>query len=223
MRVLLLTIVVLFLLPPICAAADIDGRDDKVPFGEGELAFRLGNTPADTYKLRYNTVSMGYTRGNGEYDQYLTANGATYPEPLHNVIKLRLGYLRFIRHMYSSENFEFNYGGGLSFSTYQHVATVAGKRAYFEEKTPGLHAQAGLGYHFNRKIAFEGNLQSYIFYNGNYSYILGPQIQLSFTPIDSINLYVGYRNWFQYLVFNEPRTEIQSIFTGSIVGLRLTF
>jgi len=142
---------------------------------------------------------------------------------LQNVIKLRIGYIRFAQHSKFSRNFEFSWAGGLSICNYQHMSALTTATSYLEDRDAGLHAQAGLGYHLTRTIALGGNISTYFFYGPNTSYLFGPQLQFSFTPVESISLYAGYRNWFHYTDFHGIPVDVQSFFTGYVGGLRLTF
>jgi hypothetical protein len=218
-----LLIIIAYCIPSISTAADIDGQDGDARFPEAEIGFLLDDTDKENPERRFNTISIGYTGSNVEFDQYLTSGGYTHPEPLHNEIKLRVGYLRFIRHLYFRKNLEWNWGLGLGHATYQLTSSAAGKVSYLEDKAVGLHGQVGLTYHLTSMIAFEGNLAGYAFKSDNDSILFGPQLQFSFTPTDAVRLHAGFRNWIHYIDFNEQNLDVETNLSGLNAGLTLLF
>jgi len=214
-----------------CASVNIDGHDGNARFPEGEITIALSPVDRTNPKLRYNTLSMGYVRTSGESEQtvdtgdYVDINNVRIygPTTLNNDLKLGVGYLRFVRHMFINQSFEWNWGAGFGYSNFNYTGTAGSQQLKFKDSALGVHGQVGLAYYLTPRVALEGNIGGYVFSSDNDSELATGQIVFAVTPVDAIRLFAGYRRWDYYMTPNQGMSDIQYRFSGPTAGLTLNF
>ncbi|HEY0635245.1 MAG TPA: hypothetical protein VGE00_07685 [Gammaproteobacteria bacterium] len=215
-----------------CYYDTIRGEDDHALFAEGEVVVGLGKEERTDPKRRVNTLSAGYIRTAGVSDQTLdyyddiAVNGEDISGPvtLENDLKLSVGYLRFVRHMFVTQSFAWHWGAGLGYSHLNYTGTTPYQQVNFIDSATGLHGQAGVAYRFNPLVTLEGALGGYIF-SGDYdSRLLTAQLGLAMFPVERLRLFAGYRRWEYYLSSDTyGMSDIDFLFAGPTVGASLTF
>ncbi|HEY0720063.1 MAG TPA: hypothetical protein VGE50_02300 [Gammaproteobacteria bacterium] len=214
---------------------NIRGEDDHALFAEGEVVVGLGKVEPNDPKRRVNTLSAGYIRTEGDAEQDLSAygddirvNGVTIrgPVTVENNLKLSVGYLRFVRHMFVTQGFEWHWGAGLGYSHVNYTGTTPNQQVNFIDSATGLHGQVGVAYHFNPQVAFEGVLGGYQFSGDHDTRLLTRQLVLVASPTDALRLFAGYRAWDYHFMFSadDPsNSDIDFYFAGPTVGATLSF
>ncbi len=210
---------------------NIQGEDKHALFAEGEAVVGLGKVERNDPKRRVNLLSAGYIRTSGDSEQTLSGHGDeihvddTYlygPATLENNLKLSVGYLRFVRHMFVSQRFDWHWAAGVGYSHINYTGTTPLQQVNYIDSASGLHGQAGVAYHFNPQVALEGALGGYLF-SGDDARLLTTQLGLAVTPTEALRLFVGYRRWAYYLIPSTGWSDIDFVFAGPSVGATLTF
>jgi len=214
-----------------CASVNIQGHDGNARFPEGEITVALGQVDHDNPKRRYNTLSVGYVRTSGESDQTLDAgdyvdvnNSRIYgPTKLSNDLELGVGYVRFVRHMFINQSFEWNWGAGFGYSHFKYTGTAGTQQLTFKDSALGLHGQVGLAYYLAPRVALEGSIGGYVFSSDNDSQLATGQIVFAVTPVEAVRLFAGYRRWDYYMTPQQGVSDIEYRFSGPTAGLTLNF
>lgn len=214
-----------------CTNVNIEGKDGQARFPEGEVVVVLDKKENGEMPRRYNTISAGYVRTEGDNKQtldagdYIDVNGTQVfgPTTVKNNVKLSVGYLRFVRHMFVNEHFEWNWGAGLGYSKLNYTGTTPFQQVTFEDSAIGLHGQIGLGYHFAPQVAIEGGIGGYVFSSDYDSELFTSQLVFAVKPVEAIRLFAGYRRWQYYFSGTNGMSDIDYLFSGPTAGLTLSF
>ncbi len=214
-----------------CTNVNIEGHDGHARFPEGEVTVALGQVDRDNPKRRYNTLSAGYVRTSGESVQtlepgdYVDINDSRIygPATLNNHLELGVGYLRFVRHMFVNQSFEWNWGAGFGYSHFRYTGTAGTQQLTFKDSALGLHGQVGVAYYIAPQLALEGNIGGYVFSGDNDSELFTTQIVFAVKPVDAVRLFAGYRRWGYYMASSQSLSDIQYQFSGPTGGLTLNF
>lgn len=213
------------------SAVDINGEDDAVNMPEGELVVGLGSPSGQGAKRRENTLSLGYSRGVGEFEQkissseYVDLNNERINGPalLENEAELAVGYLRFVRHLFVRENFEWYWGGGLGHSTFKLGTTEGKQKIGANNNVTGLHGVMGLAYYFLPMLGIEGTLGGYEFPSDDTSWLFDTRAQLVFTPVKRVRFFAGYRHWGYRYEPSSSASDVLIDFYGPTAGVTLRF
>jgi len=212
-------------------AVDINGQDENVSMPEGEVVVSLGSSIPQGPNRRDNTLSIGYSRGVGQFEQdinsseYVDLRGSQIhgPAMLDSEAELGVGYLRFVRHMFVRESFEWYWGAGLGHSTLKLSVSDGTQTMHDENNATGPHGLVGLAYYFHPMFGFEGNIGGYYFPSDDPSSLTDLRAQLVFTPAGAVRLYAGYRYWgYRYQPSNSS-SDVLLDFYGPTVGMTLHF
>lgn len=216
-----------------CTNVNIEGKDGHARFPEGEIVVVLDKVDRNDPKRRYNAISAGYVRTEGDNEQtvdagdYIDVDGVQVfgPTTMENDLKLSVGYLRFVRHMFVNQHFEWNWGAGLGYSKLNYTGTPLApqQQVSFEDSAIGLHGQIGLAYHIAPQVAIEGAIGGYAFSSDYDSELFTSQVVFALKPVEAIRLFAGYRRWQYYFSGNNGMSDIDYLFSGPTAGLTLSF
>jgi hypothetical protein len=210
---------------------DIDGEDRHVEMPEGELVVSLGGTPESGPNRRENALAIGYTVASGDFEQELEGNEyvdlqdqqISGPATLDNEAELGVGYVRFMRHMYNGEQFNWYWGAGLGYSNLEFTATDGSDTLSEEDDSLGLHGLVGLRYQFHPLFGIEGNVGGYYFGGSGDAAIFDIRGQFILTPVDSVKLFAGYRHLGYRYDSDSSRSDILFDYYGPAAGISLKF
>lgn len=210
---------------------DIDGEDNHVFIPEGEVVVSLGSSIEKGPNRRDNTLSVGYARGEGEFDQrlnsseYVDVEGVQINGPikLYHKADLGVGYLRFVRHMFNGERFEWYWGAGLGFSELNLTTTDGTQEINTDNSAAGVSGLVGLAYSFHPMFGIETNLAAYVFPTDDESSLYDLRAQMVFTPVETLRLYAGYRHWGYHYNPHLGDSDVLFDFYGPTAGVTLHF
>ncbi len=209
---------------------DIHGKDDDVYFPEWEAVLNLDASPEKGRKLREDTLSIGHSRGAGEFHEYLSGNeyidieGVEIfgPGVLKGEAEVDVTYMRFVRRLFISERFEWKFGAGLVASHLEYRGTDGTQVVTVEDFDMGLLGLVGMVYKPHPLFGLEWNAGGYLFDQSPPLRHVDIRGQIVFTPLEEVKLFAGYREWW-YDYQEGSGSGIDLEFSGPTAGLTLYF